>query len=393
MTSHNMYSVSMTKKALIIGGGIAGPVTAMALQQAGVEAVVYEAYDQGADGVGAFLTLAENGLAALRLIGLDGLIAGIDTPRFRMLNGNGKVLADMKGGGLTVKRAELYGVLRDEALRRGIGIEYGKRLVAATTARGVVTARFGDGSTAIGDLLVGADGLHSSTRKIIDPAAPDARYLGLMNTGGFAEGITVPGDPGTMHFMFGRKCFFGYLKDPAGGVWWFANPGRKRVPTEAITSDRWRAELLELFKDDAEPAVRIIEATPEIPACWATYDFPTVPKWHNDRMVIIGDAAHATSPSSGQGASMAIEDAVVLAKCLRDLPDTEQAFAAYEGLRRARVEKIVAQGKRNGSQKAPGPVGRVLRDLMLPPIMRQIAKRDPQRWMHEHRIDWDDKVK
>jgi len=72
-------------------------------------------------------------------------------------------------------------------------------------------------------------------------------------------------------------------------------------------------------------------------------------------MVIIGDAAHAPSPTSGQGASMAAEDAVVLAKCLRDLPDIPRALAAYERLRRARVERIVAQGARTGRSKTPAP--------------------------------------
>jgi len=105
-------------------------------------------------------------------------------------------------------------------------------------------------------------------------------------------------------------------------------------------------------------------------------------------MVIIGDAAHATSPSSGQGASMAIEDALVLARCLRDNRDTAVALAAYETARRTRVERIVAQGRRNGSGKAPGPVGRVIRDLTLPTVMRMVGRRDSLRWMYDYRIEW-----
>ncbi|WP_203910854.1 FAD-dependent oxidoreductase [Rhizocola hellebori] len=396
----------MTKKALIIGGGIAGPVTAMALQKAGLEPVVYEAYARGADGVGAFLTLAPNGIEALSLLGLDRLVAGLgmDTRRMRMISGSGKVLADFSNGGetsfgmpsQTLKRADLYGALRDEALRRGIRIEYGKRLADAGMDRGGVRAVFSDGSTATGDLLIGADGLHSRTRKIIDPDAPKARYVGLLNTGGFAKGLSIADEPGTFYMIFGRRCFFGYQVRPNGEVWWFANPGRKVDPTPeqlaAITPQQWRAELNDLFKDDAGPILPIIAATGDIIAGWSTYDFPTVPKWRNERMVIIGDAAHATSPSSGQGASMAAEDAVVLAKCLRDIPDPAKAFQAYEGLRRKRVEKIVAAGKRNGSGKAPGLVGRVVRDLMLPPVMRRLAKSDALRKMYEYPIDWESTV-
>src|SRR4030095_6299772 len=138
--------------------------------------------------------------------------------------------------------------------------------------------------------------------------------------------------------VFGRRCFFGYMIHPSGEIWWFANPPSPREPSRedllAVTSEQWRARLVDLFRDDTGPMLDIIAATTKIFPGWNTYDFPTVPRWHNDRMVIIGDAAHATSPSSGQGASLAIEDAIVLAKCLRDIAGTEAAFAEFERLRR-----------------------------------------------------------
>jgi FAD-dependent urate hydroxylase len=106
-------------------------------------------------------------------------------------------------------------------------------------------------------------------------------------------------------------------------------------------------------------------------------------------MVLIGDAAHAPSPTSGQGASMAAEDGVVLAKCLRDLPGIPEALAAYEGLRRARVERIVAQGARSISSKKPGPLGRVLRDLLLPVVFELLVTDKSLAWMYGHHLDWD----
>ena len=84
---------------------------------------------------------------------------------------------------------------------------------------------------------------------------------------------------------------------------------------------------------------------------------PPVPHWHRGRMVLVGDAVHAPSNSTGQGASLAIESAIQLARCLRDLPDAASAFAAYEGLRRERVEKITKRGARINHAKTPGPVG------------------------------------
>ena len=89
---------------------------------------------------------------------------------------------------------------------------------------------------------------------------------------------------------------------------------------------------------------------------------------------------------------MAIEDAVVLARCLRDLPDTSRAFAAYERLRRRRVERIVAHGARTSNSKAAGPVGRVLRDVMMPMILKHVANGGSLAWMHDYKIEWNDKV-
>src|SRR4051794_11499211 len=116
-------------KAVIIGGGIAGTVSAIALREAGIDAVVHEAYTRTADGVGSFLSLAVNGLDALHSFGLDRLVQseGCDTPRMTLQSGTGKVLAEFPNGvalpngmvGQTIKRSDLYVVLRDEATRRG----------------------------------------------------------------------------------------------------------------------------------------------------------------------------------------------------------------------------------------------------------------------------------
>jgi 2-polyprenyl-6-methoxyphenol hydroxylase-like FAD-dependent oxidoreductase len=180
---------------------------------------------------------------------------------------------------------------------------------------------------------------------------------------------------------------------PGDEVWWFANlparPEPRRGEPESGDPAAWRRRLLELFADDAGPATRLIEATPELLPVRAIHSIPHLPRWHSGRLVVAGDAAHAPSPSSGQGASLAIEDAVVLAQSLRDEPEPQAAFARFEAVRRRRVERIIRWAARVNNAKAAGPVGRAVRDLMLPPILKLTANSKAHREIYEHEIAWD----
>jgi 2-polyprenyl-6-methoxyphenol hydroxylase-like FAD-dependent oxidoreductase len=393
------------RTALVIGAGIAGPVAAIALRRAGITPTVFEAHAGPADDVGAFLTLQVNGIDALRALGIGHVVSaiGFSTPRMRFRSGTGKLLGEVSTGGalpdgtvgVTLKRSDLYRALRDEARSQGITIEHGRRLVDARPVPGGVRAEFADGTSATADLLVGADGIRSRVRQIIDPAATPARYVPVLNIGGYAPPMELDVAPGEYEMVFGKRAFFGYAVAPDGYVWWFANPPQHTEPAPgelaALTTEHWRARLRDLFTEDRTPACAIIDATPGELVGWATYDMPSVRRWHRDRMIVIGDAAHATSPASGQGASMAIEDAVELGRCLRDLPEPDAAFAACERLRRARVERVVANGARSSNAKAAGPVARVLRDALLPIFLRRQGA-EAASWLHGYHIDWDTRV-
>ena len=169
-------------KAIIIGGGIAGSVTAMALQKAGISSTIYEAYPHGAGNAGAFLTFAGNGMNALAAIGADGPVraAGFDTPRLIFTSGTGKRLGEIPNGGAvsdgnvsqTIRRADLYRALQSQAEERGIPVKYGKKLVDARTDRNSVTALVADGTEATADFLVGCDGLRSVTAASSTPMPP-----------------------------------------------------------------------------------------------------------------------------------------------------------------------------------------------------------------------------
>ncbi len=109
-------------------------------------------------------------------------------------------------------------------------------------------------------------------------------------------------------------------------------------------------------------------------------------------MVLVGDAAHGTAPTSGQGASLAIEDRIILAKCLRDIPDLQAAFTAYEGLRRPRVERVAKLAGRANQAKVAGPLMRNFQDPVFPFLLKYFVHSEAETWLFHYRIDWDEKV-
>ncbi|WP_055528487.1 FAD-dependent oxidoreductase [Streptomyces graminilatus] len=398
-----MSPTPKARTALVIGGGIAGPVAAMALRRAGVEAAVHEAYDHTADEVGGGMSIAPNGQDALDAIGAGDLVRAIGIPVTAMglRSWTGKNLArfappDRLPAQRFVWRADLYRAIYDEAERRSIPIHHGKRLVTATDTGSGVTAHFADGTRASADILIGADGIRSTVRSLIDSAAPQPHYAGLMGFGARLERSGLPSSDGVMYLCFGKRAFFGYQVFGDSTAMWFANLPRRAPMTvaeaQAVGAEEWTRTLLAAFADDRVPALEMINRTEagRLIVTGPMENMPRVPNWTRGRMTLIGDAAHAASSSSGQGASIAAESAVELARCLRDLP-YDQAFAEYERLRRPRVERVIKAAARTNSDKAAGPVGRVVRDLVMPAAVKLI---DPEKmaWQFDHHIDWDAKA-
>lgn len=389
---------------IIIGGGIGGPVAAMALQRAGIPATVYEAHDGPAGARGLFLGLAVNGLRVLRTLALADPVLRADaiaTPRMVFSSGTGRHLGTVSNGWLdprtpsiTVMRSALQRALADEARRRGIEIRYGRRFVAYAEDGARVVAHFQDGSEARGDVLIGADGIHSRVRAVLAPDAPGPHYTRLVNVGGIAPDSGLPATPDTMHMVWGKRAFFGYTVRPGGEAWWFANLGMRRQPSRealaAVPAEEWRQDLRALFADDVAFIRTLIDRTEHIGG-YPIHDMPPLPRWHRGAVGLLGDAAHAVSPSAGQGASLAFEDALMLAKCLRGGARPEAALARYEELRRRRAERIAIAGRRRGAYKALESRAAIwLRDHVMPVVFRFFATEKSMSWMHDYEIAWDE---
>ncbi|GAA2155701.1 MULTISPECIES: FAD-dependent oxidoreductase [Glycomyces] len=399
---NDLRTIERARTAIVIGGGVAGPVAALALQKAGIEATVFEAYKPGTGSRGGPLGLASNGLNALGVVGADRVLAdaGIATPRMIIHSGSGKVLGTVESSaGLptntTLPRGRLTELLQAHAESSGIRFVYGRRFVDAVDTGRSVIAQFDDHTTAEADVLIGCDGIRSAVRASLDPASPKPRYTGLIGLGGFstADPLGATDTGGSFHMVFGRRAFFGHVSDGTR-TGWFANLPFKTFTREQLREtsfDGWIALMRKLFADDNSAALTILDhVTPEtfIPPS-PLEDLPHVPVWSKGRIALIGDAAHATSPSSGQGASLAAESAVELARCLRDLP-VAQAFQAYEDRRRDRVERVIATAARTNQSKAAGPVAARFRDALMPFFMERFTTPEKMAWQYAHTIDWDE---
>jgi 2-polyprenyl-6-methoxyphenol hydroxylase-like FAD-dependent oxidoreductase len=389
-----------TRTATIVGGGIAGSIAAVALRRAGIDATVYEAYPHTADGVGAVLSIAPNGIDALRAIGFDATNLGEPAETMIIASDDGRplaVLPTLRGlpASRVVWRSDLYRALHDHAIANGVRFVFDKRLIEIKETPEAIVGRFADDDWVSADVLIGADGIHSTVRSLIDPSAPDPRYVGHIGFGGAAIGCEFHGAPRTMYFANGKRAFMGYWTQADGKTIWFANVPRAEPMTSAearqTPNAEWLRQLRDLFADD-RPGRDLLAHTDvsTLMIAGAGEVMPSVPTWFKGRAVLVGDAAHAPSSSSGQGASMAAESAVELARCLRDLGNHRDAFSAYEALRRPRVEKVAAYGSRNNNSKVAGPIAKAIAKVVLPIAMKTVLTPEKMfRWMHGHHIEWD----
>jgi 2-polyprenyl-6-methoxyphenol hydroxylase-like FAD-dependent oxidoreductase len=394
-------------RALIIGSGVAGPAVAQFLKRVGWDCQIFEAQDEPNSYAGLFLNVATNGLAVLESLGLrDRLLTdGHRAPRMVMWSGKGKELGFVPNGparqpqrgSVIVRRGWLHQVLREGVVAAGIPVGFGAKLVSIQENATGVHATFANGRVETGDILLGCDGIGSRTRYYIDPKAPMAKYSGLVGLGGFARVDGLQPTPKTQHFVFGARSFFGYLVRDDGTVYWFANmtmPEPERGSSRGSPSETWLRQLKSVHSDDPYPVPQILEHTTSELSGYPIYDLAHVPHWSTGRVAAVGDAVHATSPSAGQGASLALEDAIMLARCLRDEPSHTAAFAEYQHSRQPRVEKIVKYAQAIDAQKrvTKSRLGITIRDAIMPVFLRQVASDTRNDWLYNYTVDWDQQL-
>lgn len=356
-------------KVLVVGAGIGGLVLARALELAGIECEVFERARAFAP-VGAGILVQAGAMLALRRLGLDSAVhaAGCEVTLGQGITASGKTLQSTPMGFLgeavgarviAIHRARLHEIFHGALERTKVSL--GKQCIGFEDDGESVSARFEDGTSERGALLVGADGLHSAVRTGVLGETP-LRYAGYTSWRGMAPRISDVAD-GRVAEIWGRGLRFGYAAVSASEIYWFAVAN---APEGGHDEDA-RAVVREKFRDFCAPAPALVEATPrERVFRTDIHDRAPVATWSRGRVTLIGDAAHPTTPNLGQGGCMAIEDAVTLAHYLVKAPTHESAFAAYEQKRVARTSRVVEASRSFGKiAQLDGSVSTALRNFAM----------------------------
>lgn len=357
-------------RVIIVGGGIGGLSVAIALRRGGHEPVVLERAPR-LEAVGAGITLFANAMNALARLGVAEAIsaAGCPASRSAILTSDGRELTtlspDLLQGAVAIHRADL----QDALLGAAGEVRLGAEVTSVDQDADGVVVHAADGSQERGDLLIGADGMWSLVRASIAPARP--RYAGYTAWRGISP---VSINAGRLSESWGAGERFG-LVDIGSRTYWFATAN---VPEgEADDPSQRKAQLVRRFTGWHPPIETVLEATPDGAILRNdVYFLDPLRRWSEGRLVLLGDAAHATTPGVGQGAAMAIEDALVLAEQLTASDDLAAGLARYESIRRPRTELVLKLSRRaDSAAQLASPIGRRLRNLVVRHIPPRLQAR------------------
>ncbi|WP_135822801.1 FAD-dependent oxidoreductase [Halostella litorea] len=332
----------------VVGGGICGLTTAVALEQRGFDVAVYEAAPEYRP-VGAGILLQTNALLALESIGVAARIreAGmalsdteIRSPDGRLLQAFdlGNVEREAFGYGfVAVRRAALLEILRDAL---DAPVRTGKRCEAVEDPASP-TVRFTDGSAVRPDVLVGADGIDSAVREAVAPATARSLDTTVLRA---LTAVDLPPDRRSVGVeVWGRGTYTGGAPVGPDCFYWFATAPAD-VPTPASVAD-----IRSYFATYPEPVPTVVDSLePADVIATGLNDLPALDRWHRGSTVLAGDAAHGMLPFAGQGAAQSVEDAVALAHALDANGTPRDAFTAYESERVDRANRVRAESRRLG---------------------------------------------
>ncbi|MCM6772587.1 FAD-dependent monooxygenase [Nocardia sp. CDC159] len=362
-------------RVIVIGAGIGGLAAAISLNKLGIDVEIYERATE-LKPVGFGLSVGANAISALRSIGLDLRLAerGRTLETYRIFTSGGTLLrslpiaeamAALPDATVQIGRPDLQRALLDAAA--GIPLHLGSAATGFETASdsGPVRVRFADGRSAEGDALVGADGVRSAIRRGLVGPHDEERYGGYVAWLALAPFAHPRFPPGSANHYWAKGKRFGIIDIGGGRAYWW---GTEEIPEP--TDRTWKPDkdrIVRTFADWPEEVRAVIDTTPAdailgVPET----DRPFLENWGAGPVTLLGDAAHPMLSSLGQGACMAIEDAVVLARSLAASTDPATGLRRYEDARRDRVRDMVALAHRvSRFEQGPTRLRAALRDTAV----------------------------
>ena len=377
-------SVARPGRAVVVGAGIGGLAAAVALRRLGWQVEVFERARQLGE-VGAAVSIAPNAVKALRALGLEPALrsaaSALDGLESRARGGrritsvSAALLRDRYGAGLyNIHRAALHSLLL-EALGSG-SVRTSRTVTAVSTDqdRAAVSLDGPDGPVTVeADLVVAADGVRSRLRGALFPGHSGPAYAGYTIWRGLvpAEAAHRTGVPALLSETWGRGARFGHAPIGDGRAYWYAfeNAEPGAVHEHSV------AALVTRFADWHHPVPSLIAATPTEALLRddVHYLVEQLPSFVAGRVALLGDAAHAVTPDIGQGAGLAIEDAVVLAAELATaavLP----ALRSYDTARRPRTQRLARDSGRIGHMLMnPSRIAAAVRDASAAVLPASVA--------------------
>ena len=339
------------ERVIVVGGGVGGMTVALALHRAGIPVEIHERHDSFQHHTTGF-TIWSHAVASLLKLGVSLGSAGQPIEQTEIRNQAGELICQMPVGKISRSLgADSYEMQRD-AMLKAIAAElpdgtlhWDSECVGIEEVSGQACVRMADGSQHQVDLVIGADGIHSVTREAVagKVALRPSGYCGAAAVIQFSH----PDCPPHTHIdVWGHGGKAGIADIGQGQLRWYTTWKVPRKQHGPQAGRRSKAELLAHLENWYGPIGDIVRATPEsqirqnIPS-----DIPPITRWFRGRVVLLGDAAHATTPFAAMGANMAIEDAGELADLIVGCDHVEQAHEQFQSLRKKRTEGIVKHGR------------------------------------------------
>ncbi len=355
------------EKVTIIGAGIAGLTAAIALKQRGFEVEVFENAPEFKP-VGAGINLAMNAMQIYRKLGVYNDIIN-QASHLSSMNLRTKNLgylstfnlqhfeAEYGVKSVAIHRAVLHEILLDHLGDTPIYLK--KNLRSLSQVKGKVMLQFEDGSEHNSEILVGADGIHSVVRQCImsNTHLRDARQICWR---GISSAQIDPMHFGELNEIWGKGNRFGFVHINHNEIYWYALINKNQLTTKD-------QDLALIFADYHPTVLQILRETPKTGIiCSEIWDLDPIDHWYRNRVCLLGDAAHATTPNLGQGACQAIESALALSISLSEENSVNAAFARYESVRKSKANQIVNTSWRIGKMaQINNHIAVHLRNLLL----------------------------